>query len=1188
MPTLNELAYQAFSTNSGTTGTLNEVTYAYLAQVSGQSGLSLNEQWLTVLTNFGFPTGKLNERQMAYWASLGYTGTWNEMYYQWLTDGGTFGPTVRIVPLGSQPTEGYCEYPAAGSCTATRQYQAIVSGFDNAITSWVWSIEAGDAAISLGQGTDTVTVQTGAAGAVNSDTTFTLKIVASNADPQSAEREGPYTHIHREDLTVSIAESVAGSCSYDSGGGGESSCVSQATYDATIAGGGGNVVVWELSEITGGSASIISGQGTAQVVVQTSGGTPNVSYKLTCTVTSDYQTANDSNTYTQTKTDAPTPVFIGPDIDTTQLVEDVLMTPFDVSGRFTGETAGNYALVGTWPTGVSIDANGVLSGTPAGPPADYTGLQFQAGNTNGDTLSNSFTVQVIEGASLNPPVFVGPINNQTMEVGVFYNLDLRTLFTGDTATYTQETGTLPDGLSLDPSGVVSGTPTTVETQAGLSWTATNGAGADTTTPTITATVDAAPVFVGSIPDQQWVNGNPVSLDLSTYFTGGGAPTSYSQLTGTLPTGVTLNTSTGLISGTPTVNGTSAGLSFRGTNTYGSDDTNSFSAEVADSFGPAFHALTPDPLTYEMKGVLAGTGDLTTTHTADLYAPDHEGVYRAFEANEPVWAGGRVVRNLLQYENATLNQGTEVDKGNGVFEATATQNNTLVRFDSVNTVNGYIENVPTVCAIDVRRILGTGDVTLQLNAGTSFIMPLTSEFQRFSLDRPGGGTNYAFMDIRMMTNADVIEYRFPQIDQNVENGLTNEPGDYVKPKNQNSISSAKAFANANGNTVASNVVTEAVGAPLADVPYLQYYPAAQNDCLYSRDLTNAAWSIIQTGASSYDQVGLTGEPNTASLISDDDAANIAQLSNTVTVGTGDITGRFFVKKDTDQSRMPAFAFVNTTYEIAMNTQTGATSVLSGTGSHEVVDLGGWWLVLLQVNNSVANTQIRISPARQTVLGVDDPTATGSIIVGNVEVHAGKTIAEVRGLGPIFTEASAVATDAPVYSFDQANYADNAAWFYEHTISANISTVSNDSEGGVAFSGLAYIGLYYYESGGAMRFSARGAGGGTFGPTNIINALVPDTMHRYGWSGHLTDNTAAVKETITNAWSADASSYTGWSVSALSAMSNSAVSAKFSAKMRELQRYDITSYADGKTIIDDLMSAPTFLGGDILDLSIEDES
>lgn len=63
--------------------------------------------------------------------------------------------------------------------------------------------------------------------------------------------------------------------------------------------------------------------------------------------------------------------------------------------------------------------------------------------------------------------------------------------------------------------------------------------------------------------------------------------------------------------------------------------------------PAFHALTPDPDTHAMRGVLLGAGDLTPSHTAAIYQPDHEGVYREFAANEPVYKGGRVVFDPTQ-------------------------------------------------------------------------------------------------------------------------------------------------------------------------------------------------------------------------------------------------------------------------------------------------------------------------------------------------------------------------------------------------------------------------------------------------------------------------------------------------------------------------------------------------------------
>jgi hypothetical protein len=61
---------------------------------------------------------------------------------------------------------------------------------------------------------------------------------------------------------------------------------------------------------------------------------------------------------------------------------------------------------------------------------------------------------------------------------------------------------------------------------------------------------AEPVWV-SVPDQNWVVGQPVNVDLNDYVTDGdGDPLTFS-LDEPLPDGVTLNPSTGVISGTPT-------------------------------------------------------------------------------------------------------------------------------------------------------------------------------------------------------------------------------------------------------------------------------------------------------------------------------------------------------------------------------------------------------------------------------------------------------------------------------------------------------------------------------------------------------------------------------------------------------------------------------------------------------------
>lgn len=68
-------------------------------------------------------------------------------------------------------------------------------------------------------------------------------------------------------------------------------------------------------------------------------------------------------------------------------------------------------------------------------------------------------------------------------------------------------------------------------------------------------IDSSVAFSGTVPDQNGTRNSAItSLDLSTYFTGDGTPFTYAVTAGTLPTGLSLNTSTGVISGTPTGHG----------------------------------------------------------------------------------------------------------------------------------------------------------------------------------------------------------------------------------------------------------------------------------------------------------------------------------------------------------------------------------------------------------------------------------------------------------------------------------------------------------------------------------------------------------------------------------------------------------------------------------------------------------
>ncbi|MGD0697833.1 MAG: putative Ig domain-containing protein, partial [Terriglobia bacterium] len=126
---------------------------------------------------------------------------------------------------------------------------------------------------------------------------------------------------------------------------------------------------------------------------------------------------------------------------------------------------------------------------------------------------------------------------------------------------------LPAGLSLSTTtGVISGTPTAVTATASYTVTASNAAGSTTATLTITVE-DAAPAGLAyTTGTAVYTVGTPIPPNSPT--STGGAVTSYS-VNPALPGGLTLSTSTGVISGTPTAVTGTASYAVTASNTTGS-------------------------------------------------------------------------------------------------------------------------------------------------------------------------------------------------------------------------------------------------------------------------------------------------------------------------------------------------------------------------------------------------------------------------------------------------------------------------------------------------------------------------------------------------------------------------------------------------------------------------------------------
>ena len=233
---------------------------------------------------------------------------------------------------------------------------------------------------------------------------------------------------------------------------------------------------------------------------------------------------------------------------------------------------------------------------------------------------------------------------------------------GDTAAYSA-IGTWPAGVTVNSgSGAISGTPTTAGTYAGLQVRRTDSGALTIDSNTFSIVVAAAGgvTFTGTVPNQSGTVGVPfTALALSGYFSGAG---NFAVQSGTLPAGLTLNTTTGTISGTPTTAATSSGVVIRRTATSGipaTADTNAFSFTIAAVGGVAgFDLQTAAGCVFgQISGALAGLSrEVGVGYKIAVYDPATRAIVGSESATLTTDSAGRLPR----FTNASCSVGVTYD------------------------------------------------------------------------------------------------------------------------------------------------------------------------------------------------------------------------------------------------------------------------------------------------------------------------------------------------------------------------------------------------------------------------------------------------------------------------------------------------------------------------------------------------
>ena len=239
----------------------------------------------------------------------------------------------------------------------------------------------------------------------------------------------------------------------------------------------------------------------------------------------------------------------------------------DITITSSGGAVASYGIDPNLPAGLLFDANtGTISGTPTAVSAS-TNYTITATNSSGlDTVALTI---VVNAAAVAVPSISISTATVTATVGTAI-ADITITSSGGTVSSYGINPTLPEGLTLDPSnGTISGTPTAVSASTNYTITATNSSGLDTVT--LTIVVNAAPVAVPSISISTATVTATVGNAIAdiTITSSGGAVASYG-IAPTLPEGLTLDTSNGTISGTPTAVSTSTNYTITATNSSGTD------------------------------------------------------------------------------------------------------------------------------------------------------------------------------------------------------------------------------------------------------------------------------------------------------------------------------------------------------------------------------------------------------------------------------------------------------------------------------------------------------------------------------------------------------------------------------------------------------------------------------------------
>ncbi|MFJ3115250.1 putative Ig domain-containing protein [Pseudomonas protegens] len=532
--------------------------------------------------------------------------------------------------------------------------------------------------------------------------------------------------------------------------------------------------------ITGGAATSVAVASAPSHGSATASGT-SISY----TPAAGFSGA-DSFTYTATNasgTSSPATVSItvgAPSITLSpgSLSNGTAGTPYSATLNATGGAVPySYSITsGSLPTGLSLNTGtGAISGIPSA--AGTSNLTITATDNNGATGSQAYSI------TINIQAPVASAVSATVAANSSAN-PIPLSLSGGAATSVAVASAASHGTATASGTSISYTPTAGFSGAdSFTYTATNASG--TSSPaTVSITVSAPSITLSPGSLSNGTAGTPYSATLSA--TGGAVPYSYSITSGSLPTGLSLNTGTGAISGIPSAAGTS-NLTITATDTNGATGSQAYSitiniqAPVASAVSATVAAnSSANPIPLSLSGGAATSvavasaashGTATASGTSISYTPTagfsgaDSFTYTATNASgtsSPATVTITVSAPSLVLTPASLGAGTAGSPYGATLSATggtvpysySITSGSLPAGLNLNTASGLISGTPTtsgssnlvITATDANGATGSQAYSITI-AAVAITVPASSQIlaagQSATVDLTQGATGGPF-------------------------------------------------------------------------------------------------------------------------------------------------------------------------------------------------------------------------------------------------------------------------------------------------------------------------------------------------------------------------------------------------------------------------------------------------------------